>query len=223
MYTILVNNDNELITSVRERIMQRSKLVDSLHFLVNQIYKDIEMKDFTVRMDYRLPVSEEPHSEILDLTVDEENNPILYKDHLEYKLPIDSNLTREAGDIEVKLTFTKTELDADGQATQRVRKTSSAFITIVKIEAWCIPSDSALDAVDQRQLKADEQIKALSEIGELMVATKADNIQMNDNYLQLTSNGEPIGDKVEVKNIVEVGNDELVKEDSDGIFRVVEF
>ena len=39
MYTILVNDDNTLLTTVKERIMQKSKLVDSLHFLVNPTYK----------------------------------------------------------------------------------------------------------------------------------------------------------------------------------------
>jgi len=43
MYTILLNNDNKLVTSVRERIMQRSKLVDNLHFLVDPAYKELDM------------------------------------------------------------------------------------------------------------------------------------------------------------------------------------
>lgn len=42
MYTLLLNNNNELITTVKERIMQRSKLVDNLHFLVEPNYKDID-------------------------------------------------------------------------------------------------------------------------------------------------------------------------------------
>ena len=37
MYTILVTESNELVTSVKERIMQRSKLVDSLHFLMDTL------------------------------------------------------------------------------------------------------------------------------------------------------------------------------------------
>ena len=58
MYTILVTQDNELKVSVKERIMQRSKLVDSFHFLVDHIYKDtIDMTNFTVTMGYLLPVS----------------------------------------------------------------------------------------------------------------------------------------------------------------------
>ena len=32
MYTILVKDTNELSTTVKERIMQRSKLIDNLHF-----------------------------------------------------------------------------------------------------------------------------------------------------------------------------------------------
>ena len=65
MYTILVNQDNTMSTSVRERIMQRSKLVDSLHFLVDHIYKELDMSDFTVTMEYILPISKKYVTEIL--------------------------------------------------------------------------------------------------------------------------------------------------------------
>ena len=63
--TALVNDNNEIITTVRERIMQRSKLVDNLHILVNPMYKEHNMSDFTVMMEYMLPVSKEYCSEIL--------------------------------------------------------------------------------------------------------------------------------------------------------------
>ena len=76
MYTILVNNDNTLVTSIKERIMQRSKLVDSLHFLADTIYKDIDMTDFTVTLEYVLPVSKEYKTEILVRSEE------LYKDKL---------------------------------------------------------------------------------------------------------------------------------------------
>lgn len=39
MYTFLINEDNSLTASVIERIMERSKLVDSLHFLADTTYK----------------------------------------------------------------------------------------------------------------------------------------------------------------------------------------
>ena len=193
MYTILLNESNELTTSVRERIMQRSKLVDSLHFLVDPMYKGFDMSDFTVIMEYILPVSREYKTEIL-VKSDE-----LYKNKLEYKLPMDTSLTKEAGKIEVQLTFIKLEMDADGRTTQRVRKTSPTTITIVPISAWSnVIADSALTALDQRLIQVDAMINAANEMNNYLSETKADNIILDPytNTIQLSANGMPIGDAV---------------------------
>lgn len=195
MYTILLNESNELITSVRERIMQRSKLVDSLHFLVDPVYKGINMSDFTVTMEYITPVSREYKVEIL------KKSDALYKNKLEYMLPFDTNLTKEAGKIEVKLTFTKVELDADGNAKQLVRKTSATTITIVPCAAWCdVIADSALTALDQRLIQMDAAISAINDMNNYLDDTKADNIVFDreTSTLQLTANGNLIGDCCEM-------------------------
>ena len=220
MYTILLNDTNELITSVKERIMQRSKLVDNLHFLVDPIYKGIDMTDFTVMMEYILPVSREYKSEVL-VKSDE-----LYKEKLEYKLPFDTCLTKEAGDIEVQLTFVKVSLDADGNNIQQVRKTSPTTIKILPISAWSdIIADSALGAIDQRLIQAESMIHAFDDMIQCIDNTKADNIIYNEdeNYIQLTSNGSPIGDKIALKSIgtnvvsIQVNEDgELIVNYSDG-------
>ena len=174
MYTILLNETNELTTSVRERIMQRSKLVDALHFLVDPIYKGINMSDFTVLMEYILPVSREYKTEILV------KSDALYKEKLEYKLPMDTNLTREAGKVEVQLTFIKVTLDPDGKAVQQVRKTSPTTITIVPISAWSdLIADSALTALDQRLIQVDAAIAAANDMNNYLSMTKADNIVLN--------------------------------------------
>lgn len=194
MYTILLNENNELTTSVRERIMQRSKLVDSLHFLVDPTYKNMDMSDFTVMMEYILPVSREYKTEIL-VKSDE-----LYKNKLEYKLPFDTCLTKEAGKIEVQLTFAKVELDAEGKSKQYVRKTSPTTVTIVPIAAWSdIIADSALTALDQRLIQVDAALAAASELTDYLSETKADNIvyDKETNTIQLTANGSLIGDAIE--------------------------
>lgn len=196
MYTILLNDSNELITSVKERIMQRSKLVDNLHFLVDPTYKGIDMSGFTAMMEYILPTSREYHSEIL------KKSDTLYKEKLEYKLPFDTCLTKEAGNIEIQLTFVKVSLDADGNNTQQVRKTSPTTIKILPISAWSdIVADSALDAIDQRLIQAEAMIQAVDEMAQYIGENKADNITYNeeDNYIQLTANGTPIGDKITLK------------------------
>lgn len=77
MYTFLINEDNTLTASVVERVMQRSKLVDNLHFLADTIYKGIDMSNYTVMLEYVLPVSKNYKTEILQKSAE------LYKNKLE--------------------------------------------------------------------------------------------------------------------------------------------
>lgn len=200
MYTILVTNDNELIVTVKERIMQRSKMVDKLHFLVEPMYKELDMTQFTVTLEYVLPVSKEYCSE--KLVKSEE----LYKEHLEYTLPFDTKLTSEAGDIELQLTFINVEMDAEGRTTQYVRKTSTAIVTIIPISNWSdLVPDSALNVIDQRMIELDSKVKALEEMSNLVATSKADNIVLDGetNEIYLTSNGVPIGEKITMDDLGE--------------------
>lgn len=193
MYTILVTQDNQLVASVRERIMQRSKMIDKLHILVDPIYKDLNMRDFTATLKYKLPISNESCSELLVLSEE------LYKDKLEYILPLDTKFTKEAGNLVITLTFTKTDMDENGNKTQYVRPTSETTIPIIPISAWTsITTDSALNAVDQKMLEVDEKIKALEDLSNTIATTKADNIVLNEDTheIYLTAEGKSIGDKI---------------------------
>lgn len=197
MYTILVTESNELVTSVKERIMQRSKLVDNLHFLVDPSYKGTDMADFTVTMEYIMPVSREYKTETL-VKSDE-----LYKDRIEYVLPFDTCLTKEAGKIEIQLTFTKVTMDEDGNTKQQVRKAGPTTVTIVPISAWSdIIPDSALSALDQRLIMVDAMINAANEMNQQLMDTKADNVVYDEatGELQLTANGQTIGDVVTIQS-----------------------
>lgn len=214
MYTILVNDDNTLTTSVRERIMQRSKLVDSLHFLVEPTYKELNIADFTVTLEYVLPISKKYKVETL-IKSDE-----LYKERLEYKLPFDTNLTREYGDIEIQLTFTKVDLDEEGKDIQYVRKTSTTSITIVPISAWSdVIPDEALTDLDQKILKTDAQIKELREMQENILVEKADNLVLDEENkeLYLTAEGNQIGNKVKLSDL---GN-EIVQSSNEGLITMM--
>ena len=210
MYTFLVNEDNTLTASVTERIMERSKNVDHIHFLADPTYKNIDMSDFTVMLEYILPVSKRYKSEILVKSEE------LYKNKLEYTLPFDTNLTSEPGDIELQLSFIKVDLDEKGQNTQYVRKVSPGVIHIVPISAWSdIIPDDALTSLDQRLIAADALLKALSDKNNQILNNKADNLSYNNNLLQLTANGKPIGSAIKITT-------ETV-ETEDGSLRVVPF
>ena len=194
MYTIIVNNNNVLDKTNVERVMCKSKLVNNMHFLVPLMYDEISMDGFTAVLEYRLPVSKAYHTEILVV------QPEIYKDdYLEYRLPFDTNLTAEAGEIELQLTFTKAIVNDDGSTTQYVRKTLPTQITITPIASWAdmIP-DAALTALDQRIIALDLAQEQLAQLAQLLNTGKADNVVIEGDQLQLTSNGVKIGDAVTV-------------------------
>lgn len=197
MYTIVVKEDHSLTTTRKERIMQRSKLVDTLWFLVEPKYNDLDIASCTVLLEYVLPVSKKYCSDFLTLSNE------MYKDYLKYVLPFNTELTSEAGKIELQLTFIYSDLDASGKSIQQVRKTSSTFIEIVPITAWSdVIPDASLAALDQRIIKTQAQIKELEYLADTLNDNKADNIEYNydTNELQLLSGDKRIGNIVALRN-----------------------
>ena len=220
MYTILVNDDNTLLTTVKERIMQRSKLVDNLHFITSKMYKNVDMEVFTVLMEYILPVSKQYKTEILTLS---NNNYDGTGKYLEYILPFDTDLTKEAGQIEVQLTFSHVDVDAEGHGVQRVRKTSTCTITIVPIAAWSdIVPDEALTALDQKIIEIDKRINLLNDRADGLETLKVDNLIYDDEAktLQLSADGVAIGDKISVDDMLDEGTPVV---DIDTGYSVIEF
>ena len=123
MYTILVNDDNSLQTSIRSKIIQGSKNIDYLHFLINPTYNDIDMSELSVILTYILPISKERKT--LTLEKSEE----LYKERLEYKILLDDDenfITSEYGDVKLWLTFMDNE--------NIIRYTTPTFITVYRAE-----------------------------------------------------------------------------------------
>lgn len=203
-YTFLLEDDNSLIASRREVIMQRSKLVDEINFLVAPEYKTSEndMKLFNVVMEYILPVSKEYHT--LELIQDPEG----YQEYLLYRVPLDTNLSSESGDIQLQLTFVYVGLDADGNGIQKVRKTKVGKLHITNIAAWSdIIPDSALSSLDQRIIKTQAQINELGYYAQVLSESQVDDLKYDSakETLQLTSNGNAVGNPVYVREILDDG------------------
>lgn len=195
-YTIIVCDDNSLYGSCKSKIMQREKLFNKLWFLVPPHYNGHDMSQCTITMRYLLPISKEFKTETLVLSEDR------YEDYLKYILPIDTNISKEWGDVELNLTFTMVDVDENGNIVQRVRKTDNHILHITQLPDWdSIVPDSALSALDQRILKMDAQMKALNEMNQNVADGKADNIKYDDttNELQLLSGNKEIGNKITLK------------------------
>lgn len=213
-YTIIVGNDNSLYGSHKEKIIQREKLFNKLWFLVPPHYNGYDMSQCTVTLRYLLPISKEFKTETLILS-DEK-----YEEYLKYVLPIDTDLSKEHGDIELNLTFTLLDIDKDGNVVQRVRKTTNCIVNVTPIPNWdSIIPDSSLMALDQRILKQDAQIKALENLAITLDSNKVDNLVYNDKSetLQLMAGNKGIGDKVSVRDMLDDGVPVVdLDSDSDG-------
>lgn len=208
MYTILVNDDNTMSVTERTRIMQRSTGFDAIRFLVNPDYKGFNMRDCTLIARYVLPVSHQLRSEKLELAAED------YNGFLQYIIPVSSKLTYEPGDITCNLTFTLVDTDDAGNPIARVRKLDNVSITVNTITDWdALIPDELLSSLDQRIIEQDKQIKQLAEIALLLDQEKADGLSYEDSELQLTSKGEPIGNKVHVSGGSGSGDPDL----SDGV------
>jgi hypothetical protein len=203
-YTILVNDDNTLYASHKERIMQRSKLVDNLVFIVDPIYrKTYDMTKASVVLEYVLPVSREYKAINLVLSEERYNNCFL-----QYKLPFDTDLTSQAGSLELQLTFVYVEITPSGDDIQRVRKTSATTIEIIPITAWSdIVPDSKLSAIDQRIIKLDAQMRGINDYLNVIDSNKVDNLVYDEKRetLQLSANGIGIGNKISVRDMIDEG------------------
>lgn len=187
MYTIVMGQDKSLITTVKETIYRREKLVDKIQFLIPQKYNDINLSDFTAILKY-LDQTDTAHSEIL--VKDDE----LYKNHLRFTLPIDTNITKYDGDIHIRITLSK--IDAEAQK-QYVLHTGETTISVLPLsDYYAFVNDESLEFVDQIVGKLESKIDAVEKIAETYDKEKADNLSYEDNKLQLTSNGEKIGNAV---------------------------
>lgn len=193
-YTIIVGDDNSLYGSNKEKIIQKEKLFNKIWFLVAPYYKGYDMSQCTVTLRYVLPISKEFVTETLILS-DEK-----YNEYLKYVLPVDTNFSKEWGDIELNLTFTTVDVDDNGNIIHRVRKTTNHILHITQLPDWdkFVP-DASLAAIDQRIIMTQAQIKRLEAISQ----EKADNIKYNEteNSIQLLSGEKEIGNKVTLKNV----------------------
>lgn len=149
MYTILVTKNNDLVATQKSAIMQYSTMVDKLQFLVPPDYNDEDMSTYKVEIEYLSPISHiYRHEELI-------RSDELYKEHLQYILPVDTKITAETGEVELQLSFLKVELDADtGKPKEYVRKTQSIKLNIIPVANWSqYISDDALTSLDSRLLQ----------------------------------------------------------------------
>ena len=174
MYTVLVQNDNSIIVTERQRIMQNSKLIDVLQIIVPKLYNGLEMVNYNVRLEYLTPINHK-HGYVEMEVADSD-----YKtDYLLYTMKIDTNLTTEVGDVQFTMTFIEVSMTDDGTVETPVRKTDVFVMPVIPIANWFSAPDSALSALDQRIIANQEAIKAMADLQADLIESKLDDITLD--------------------------------------------
>lgn len=186
MYVIKMNGDKSLQTTVHANIYEGEKNADMLVFLIPKIYGNQNLADCELLLRYILP-NGYGKSEALEIDLEPYN-----ENYYRYNLSINTRLTDIAGDIELWLS-------AISLKDNLVFKTDSTYITIQsskEITEYLSPDDR-------------DQLNMLSAKISKLEAEKADNIFYDESqqFLQLSSCGQPIGDKVDMSK---VGSDDEV-------------
>ena len=101
MFTIVMDKNKCLSKKNVTTLYQGEKLVDKIRFLIPMKYRDLDLSQFTVTLKY-IDQGNTIHSEKLELSDEIYNNSMLC-----YYMPVNTELTKFAGDILVHLTLEK--------------------------------------------------------------------------------------------------------------------
>lgn len=99
MYTIIMNPDKSLSKTIETTLYQGESLVDKIKFLVPKTYEDSDLSSFSAYLTYIDGGNCLRHEQL------ELNDPDYKGSMLCYCVPVNSTLTKFAGDIKVHLTF----------------------------------------------------------------------------------------------------------------------
>lgn len=196
MYTLRITDDNNVITTVKESLMEKSNCVNSIQIIINKLYKEqINMTDTTAYMKYVLPVTKKIKMTqlIADTTTDES--------HILYTIPVTANISAEPGDIEVSFTFLKLVHDEESDTTTSyVRKTESGLIHITKLAQFdSYEPSEMLTELDQRILALMATAEDIKKLGQATYDNMPIDMKLDSEAKKLTlvnangNTGEGIG------------------------------
>lgn len=217
MYTLKITDENTVVTTVKESIVERSNYVDKIQIVTSKMYREqIDMSDTTVYMKYKLPVSDK--IKMTQLII---NNLEYEQNYIQYLIPVDAALTAEAGDIEVSFTFLKLVANEDGTYTSYIRKTTSGVIHITPLVQFDKYEPSELfTEIDQRLLAIEGYIKDLDALNKATYENAVKDIRLDTEKRKVTltnNDGEDTGKGIAMTDLSKMVSEDLTGKDPDGV------
>ena len=182
----------ETYTNVK-KIMYRSTGIDSIRFLVNPKYNNLDMRTANVVLEYVTPVNRSYGVVVLTPSAE------LYKNRVEYLLPIDLKFTSEVGDLEFTINFSHLDMN-DEKFLEQVRPIGYTSIKIHDTVRWSdYIASSNLDNIAQIMMTQQSLLEQHKVYAEMLAYETASNIAKDEktNEIYLTNkDGIQIGNRV---------------------------
>lgn len=174
MFQVLIRSDNTTIVTENQRIMQNSKLVDTLEIVVDKEYNGLSMAECTAYLEYSTPINHKIGQVVLEIADENYEN-----DYLLYKMKIDTNLTNEVGQVQFRVHFIQVEMNEEGKVITPVRQTDSFIMTVIPISDWMTLPDDLLSGLDQRLIVIQQINKAMADLQSTLAEDKLDDIKLD--------------------------------------------
>lgn len=193
MYTILINDDHTFTHTNKTRIMHRSNKIESIQFLVNPTYNDLDIEQSNVVLEYVTPISREYNTIVLKKSEER------YKNKVQFILPVTIDLTSEVGELELTINFSRLIKNDDDTFAEQVRTIGSTSIKIWETKNWSdYIADTKLDNIAQMMLTQQSLLEQQKVYAEMIAYEKADGIAKDEdtNEIYLTCGGKQIGQRI---------------------------
>jgi len=194
LYAIKMGTDKSLTTTIHSTIYQGEKNADTLVFIVPKYFEEKNIADCDMLLRYILP-NGCGKSEGLIMDAEPYN-----KDYYKFHLSVETRFTKVPGNIEVWLTA----IDMYDNV-------------VVKSGTTMVPITESKDITDFLCDKDPDQLKSLEARMIDLETKKADDIiySSEEQYLQLSAQGAPIGSKVNLSSME--NNDDVIDFDDESL------
>ena len=189
--SLLMKDDKSLIITESTKLYQHEKLIDKIKIYIPSTYGEYDLTQFTAVLQY---VTQDGTVRTASLT----REPDLYQDiYMIFDVPIDTDITTYAGDVELQVTLTWVDVANDHTY---VLNTGTQTITVLSLKDYfAFVPDASLSVINNAIAQLQTQIDELEAIAATYDNEKADNIVLDDvnHKMFLTSNGAAIGDEID--------------------------
>lgn len=190
MYTLIMREDKQLLPSGSNvgQLFEMERNIDTFRFLVVPTYGDLDLSKCVMTVKYITPAG------IYNCRMIQPEKE-LYKGFLDYRMPIDAEITSKVGVLRLRLCWMAVDSTSGIIEKEYCLKSSDYYMEVTPAQMAGEPSSDPtgeITIMKQQLATAVEKVEMVQ--NELM--NKADDIEVIDNQIWAMSDGKPVGDPI---------------------------